>query len=301
MQHIFYYFIITFFCMILIIPFSHAEKCTQILFYNSDTNINNYKQLKIEFDTFFNKIGNYTFQPFDDEKIFQNQLNEKKFCMIIVSSWFLNNLQNNLELVPALIAHKKGVDKKQIVLITKITSDPKKTPVIKTGNVATSMSSRHTKAVLDSILSDNNLNVLRVPKDIDALMAVGFGIATYALSTFNSFKTLSVINPALYKKLTLVGKKITSPMMICAFLGQQQHKKLIDAFVNIDKIPEGKNSIKMLGIDGFKYYQKEKNSDVETLGPTSLQKKKGLEKHIFVFQIKSSFSLCQFINQAHTF
>ena len=244
--------------MILIISLSHADTCEQIYFYNSDTNINNYKQLKIEFDRFFGRIGKYTFQPFDDKNIFENQLKEKKFCMLILSSWYLKDLQEKLSLIPILIAHRKGVDSQQILLIKKVTSGNDK-KVIPKGNLASSMSNEYSKALIKKILInsnyDHNLNVLRVPKDIDALMAVGFGMSTYALSTSHSFKMLSMINPPLYHKLTSIGQKVASPLMICAFLYNQKHAKLIDAFVNIDKIPEGKNSIKMLGIDGFKMYK----------------------------------------------
>ncbi|KPA09648.1 hypothetical protein MHK_010149 [Candidatus Magnetomorum sp. HK-1] len=243
----------------MIISFSHAKTCDEIYIYNSDTNINNYKQLKIEFDRFFGRIGNYTFQPFDDKNIFEKQLKEKKFCMLILSSWYFQNLQEKLSLTPILIAHRKGVDTQQVVLITKVTPGNNK-KVIPKGNLASCMSNVHSKALLKKILIDsnydNNLILLRVPKDIDALMAVGFGMSTYALSTFHSFNMLSIINPPLYHKLTSIGKKVESPLMICAFLYNKKHNKLIDAFVNIDKIPEGKNSIKMLGIDGFKMYQK---------------------------------------------
>ena len=247
--------------MIFMMPFTHAETCDQILFYSSDTNINNYKQLKIEFDKFFEKIGNYTFQPINDQNILKNQLKEKKYCMLIISSWYFNNLQNKLSLLPILIAHRKGDEKQQIILIRKkIPGHDKNKFIFAKGNIASSMSKAYSTALLNKILIDHHddhvFNVLCVPKDIDALMAVGFGMSTYALSTYNSFHNLSKINPSLFNKLTCIGKKVDSALMICAVLSQQKQKQLINALVHIDKIQEGKNAIKMLGIDGFKYYHK---------------------------------------------
>jgi len=241
--------------------FLHSETCEQILFYNSDTNINNYKQLKIEFDRYFGKIGNYTFQPFDNKNIFESQLKKKQYCMLIVSSWYFYHLQQELSLKPILIAHRKGVETQQIILVKKITQGNEKQLVITNGRVASSMSNVHSKALLNKILVDNNsdhhFKILRVPKDIDALMAVGFGMTTYALSTVHSFNMLLNINPPLYNKLCSIGKKVNSPLMICAVLNQPANNELQDAFIQMNKIPEGKNSIKMLGIDGFKYYQAE--------------------------------------------
>lgn len=249
----------TLFVITMVWSISHAETCDQILFYNSDTNINNYKQLKIEFDKFFEKIGHYKFQPFDDENIFETQLKENKFCMLILSNWYYIHLQKKMALMPILKAHRKGVDTQEIVLITKKMNDQKKIVLAKR-TVASSISLLHSKALLNRILDDKhydqNLNVLRVPKDIDALMAVGFGMSSYALSTFYSYHALSMINPSLYKRFICIGKKVKIPLMICAVLDLQKQSKLIDAFVNIDKIPHGKNSIKMLGIDGFKLYQR---------------------------------------------
>jgi len=255
-KHIVYIILFGFF----IKTFVHAETCNQILFYNSETNINNYKQLKIEFDRYFGKIGKYTFQPFDDKNIFENQLKQKRFCMIIVSSWYFNLLQNNISINPILIAHRKGVSTQQIILVKKITHGNG----IAGGNVATSMSNVYSNALLKKILDNNDdyhLNVLRVPKDIDALMAVGFGMSMYALSTVHSFHTLSKINSPLYNKLSCIGNKVDAPLMICAVSEQTKNNKLRDALLNINKNPQGKNSIKMLGIDGFKEWKLTNRTD----------------------------------------
>jgi hypothetical protein len=240
------------------ISFSHAEICDQILFYNSDTNINNYKQLKTEFDNFLKKIGNYTFQPINDQNIFHDQLKDNKNCMLIISSWYYNILVDRFTIFPFLIAHRNGMKTQQIILIKKKSGQNIARLDFSKGNIASSMSRDFSESMLNSILIDHHVNhpfnVLRVPKDIDALMAVGFGMSTYALSTYHSFKNLSKINPSLFNKLSCIGKKVDSFLMICAVVNHQHDPQLINAFVNMNKIPEGRNAIKMLGIDGFNYY-----------------------------------------------
>jgi len=247
--------------MIYFISFTHADTCKQILFYNTDTNINNYKYLKIEFDKFFEKIGNYSFQPIIDKNIFENQLKEKKYCMLITSSWYFNNIKDKLTLCPVLTAHRKGIEIQKIILLKKTTpGDEGKKLDLHKGKFASSMSKEYTKELLNKILIDykcnNNYNVLCVPKAIDALLSVGLGMSRYALSTYHSFNILSKINPPLFNKLTCIGRNVDSPLMICTFFCQQKDQQLLNAFVNIDKIPEGINAIKMLGIDGFKYYRR---------------------------------------------
>lgn len=247
------------FSLFFMISLSHAEICDQVLFYNSDININNYKQLKIVFDNYFNKFGNYTFQPINDQNIFENQLKDNKYCMLIISSWYYNNLVDRFSLSPALIAHRKGMNTQQIILINKTFGHNKPRFDFSKGNIASSMSKGFSESMLKSILIDTHVNhpfnFLCVPKDIDALMAVGFGMSTYALSTYHSFNNLSKINPSLFNKLNCIGKKVDSFLMICA-LFKQKDPQLINAFVNINKVPEGRHVIKMLGIDGFKYYHK---------------------------------------------
>jgi hypothetical protein len=242
----------------MIISFSHAENSDQVLFYNSETNINNYKQLKIVFDNFFKKIGNYSFQPINDQIIFEHQLKDNQYGLLIISSWYYNTLVDRFSIYPALIAHRNGMKTQQIILIKKRTGQKTTRSGLAKGNVASSMSKGFSQSMLHSILIDHHVNhqfkLLCVPKDIDALMAVGFGMSTYALSTYHSFHNLSKINPSLFNNLKCIGKKVDSFLMVCAVFNHQKDLQLIDAFVNINNTPEGKNAIKMLGIDGFKYY-----------------------------------------------
>jgi len=49
--------------------FAEPDKTT-VYFYSSETNINNFKSLKMEFDKYLSRFGTYEFQPFSNREDF---------------------------------------------------------------------------------------------------------------------------------------------------------------------------------------------------------------------------------------
>ena len=67
--------------------FASADKTT-IYFYNSETTINNFKSLKMEFDRYLGKFGPYAFQTFSIV-VFYFEAEEKRYRIeLILSCWF---------------------------------------------------------------------------------------------------------------------------------------------------------------------------------------------------------------------
>jgi hypothetical protein len=90
-----------------------------------------------------------------------------------------------------------------------------------------------------------------VPKDIDALMSVGFGMSQSALTTGNSLETLKSVNSVLYDKMKILAQASESLLLILAvpesFSADAQ--KAVRVIQNMPSNEDGKEKIKMLGLD----------------------------------------------------
>ncbi len=83
---------------------------------------------------------------------------------------------------------------------------------LKDAGIASAGSEEYTRKHLKSMVGEkyaeaiDTCQILAVPKDIDALISIGFGLVQAALTTEYSLSKLSAINPGLYKKLTIPAK-----------------------------------------------------------------------------------------------
>jgi hypothetical protein len=226
-----------------------------VYFYSSETNINNFKSLKMGFDHYLTDYGDYEFQPFEDRTIFDQHVKGKAKCILLLSSWHFRNISRTCHLRSVLIGLRNGKKYQQRILVVRRT-----TPNIESlegGHIASSSSVQHTKSVLMEMVKKDaakiKARILAVPKDIDALMAVGFGISKAALTTRNAFEELKTINPTLYKNLKILAEGQQSHLLILAvpkaFVENADH--LVNVVKNMSKNSDGKKKMRMLGLDGW--------------------------------------------------
>jgi len=244
-----------------------TEKIT-VYFYSSETNINNFKLLKMEFDSYLSAFGDYEFQPFKEKETFENHIKDKKRCLIILSSWHYRNICKKYSIRPSLIGVRDGNIYQKRILVTSSGSgksvgleDAKKAQIVSASSI------QHTISVLAEIFGDKSTaesaKILTVPKDIDALMSVSFGMSQSALTTENSLEKLKTVNPVLYKNIVPLGEGKKDLMLILAvpedFISDSN--EIIKIIENMQTDSNGKNKIKMLGLDGW---QKADLSKIET-------------------------------------
>ena len=67
-------------CPAVLYVISSGAGKTMVYFYSSETNINNFKSLKIEFDRYLSKQGPYEFQPFSSREDFEKHVKDKENC-----------------------------------------------------------------------------------------------------------------------------------------------------------------------------------------------------------------------------
>lgn len=232
-----------------------ASKCT-VYFYNPESNVDNFASLKTKLDTYFKSFGLYQFQPFSDRGVFEKKIQGKHNGILLLSSWHYKALREKLPIKPILVGVIDGKTTQLKVLSSKKKVDNLET--LKGSTVASAGSYDYTRNLLKLMLGIDKLvdsfQILSVPKDIDALISVGFGLAEVALTTESSIDMLLSINPRLHKKLTILVKSRETLLPIVAIpkVYTPGVIKLIEIVENMGKTPVGEKSIRMLGLDGWK-------------------------------------------------
>ncbi|MCX6073832.1 MAG: hypothetical protein NTY39_05885 [Campylobacterales bacterium] len=223
------------------ILFSDAVK---VYLYTPEINVNNFKSLKTSFDAYLSAFGNYEFQPFNDKETFEKYL-KKTNSIAILSSWHYREIAKRYNLEALLVAQRKGyiTDKKILVGAKNITLK---------GVVTSAYDKEYTNDVLSNITNNKSkeLSVLKVPKEIDALMSVGFGMSRFALVSKDSFILLQNINPILAKDLTIYYESDPEyrTILACNEIDKEENK-LVDIFKNMGLSDNGKNILNMIGVD----------------------------------------------------
>lgn len=233
-----------------------ATETMKIYFYSSEANINNFKVLKVQFDSYLARFGPYELQPFSDRNTFEEHIKDKGPCLLLLSSWHFKKLYRDYALKPLLVGVKNGLETQKRVLVVK--KGLSRAEPLEIEPVASASSVQQTQSTLKELLFQNpsaaSLRVLTVPKDMDALMSVGFGMAKSALATSNSFDELRRLNPTLTDKMQILAEGRESLLLILAV--PERFAKSVEQAVGVirtmAKEPEGKSSVRMLGLDDWK-------------------------------------------------
>jgi hypothetical protein len=231
-----------------------SEGKTKIYFYSTETNINNFKSLKMEFDRYLSKFGPYEFQPFSSRDVFEKQVKGKDNCLLLLSSWHYRHIHQPYGLTPALAGSRNGRKYQKKIVV----ADEKSADIVagKPGLVASASSLQYTNSALNTMLKGKYsmpFKVLTVPKDIDALMSVGFGMAGLAFASENAFDELKIVNPRLSDRMKILARGEETLGLILAlpkgFKGNRE--QTIHMIKNMSMDSDGKRRIRMLGLDGW--------------------------------------------------
>ncbi len=214
----------------------------KIYFYTTEANVNDFKSLKVTFDQYLSQYGDYDFQPFNKKEIFEQFLKNQDI-IVILSSWHYKQIAKKYDLEAKLVALKKEsmTDTKIIVGKKGLQFD---------GTITTTYSQDYSRKLIDTLIQNNSLNILNVPKEIDALMSVGFGLSKFALVSKDSFELLKNVNGFLAKQMTIYKEsKPNFRMLIASKLKNQYSKECINLFKSMNSDLYGKKILNLLGID----------------------------------------------------
>jgi hypothetical protein len=246
--------------LLLISTKTFANNTYTIYFYNPETNINNFASLKIEFDKYLSSYGSFQFQPFSDRESFEKFIAGRSDGVFLMSSWHFRQLKAKfpIDMEAKLVGVSKGKSTHEKILTTK--NNIINIDLLKGKIVASSGDEDYTKNILIQMQGEekrnvvNSMKILTVPKDIDALMAVGYGMADSALTTENSLRKLAAINPKQYGFLMSLSKseEILLPIIAAPTQSDEKMRLLIAIIEEMGATLDGKRKLKMLGVDGWK-------------------------------------------------
>lgn len=257
---------------------SFAQSPLTIYFYNPEININRNSILKHKFDQFLATFGNYQFQPVSDQATFEHLVRTENQALFMMSSWLFHSFRKELTLEAQLVGMKNGsIYYKKLLVLNK------DTPITDLANItiASAGTKKYSLAVLKGMQSSHKLSnihadqLLIVPKDVDALLAVGFGMAQGALSTEDSFDQLKTLYQNQYDQLTVVGRSQVFPRLtvVASNKPSKHQEKLITLINQMSETPSGKIPLSILGLDNWKHID-----NADTFYQSGLQISQGLRE-----------------------
>ncbi|MBF0288469.1 MAG: hypothetical protein HQM14_11685 [SAR324 cluster bacterium] len=236
----------------------------EVYFYNPESNVNNFTALKREFDRYLQSLGNYRFVPFNHIQFFEKHLQidqtakMHKNAVYLLSSWYYKNLILHYPLHAALIGTIKGkVTQKKILSAQQTISSLQ---LLQGTNITSAGNQDYTKNILIELMGEDKrkivstLQILSVPNDIDALIAVGFGLSHAALTTEYSRSIWASINPQLSQTLNTlaISKDLLLPVVAIPEKPTSGTLELLKVIERMEQEKKGLMLLQMLGLDGWK-------------------------------------------------
>lgn len=245
------------FALILSAQATPAGTSKTVFFYNPESSVDNFAALKTEFDNYLSGQGEYSFQPFSERNTFETMLASKAQGVYLLSSWHYTQLNAKTPLEAMLVGVAKGELQQRKILSAK---DITTVSALPGSTIAGAGSEDYLRSQLQQMLGAEytallpKIKLLSVPKDIDALMAVGFGMATAAISSESSLNKLAMINPKQHAQLKTLASGEKSFLLIAAIAKAQQGEEapLLKVIEGMQQQPTGEKNLKMLGLDGWK-------------------------------------------------
>ena len=221
-----------------------------IYVFSSETNINNYSSLKAEFDNYLSALGSYRMQPFSERETFESAIAEATSGVFLLSSWHYRSLRNQVSMEAVLVGVADGKSTQSRVLTSKNAESGDDS--LHGLTVAAASSDDFARSVLQEMLGATqsqvveSLQILTVPKDIDALLAVGFDMADLALTTERSLVKLAKINPNQHDRLKRVASsaEILLPVTAVSSAVGEHAQPVINVMIEMGALPRGATPFK---------------------------------------------------------
>jgi len=230
---------------------AYSKEITTIYFYNPEINTTRSVILKSTFDQYLKEKGNYRFQPVNSKETFEDLISNNHKATFIMSSWHFQQIEDKTRpLVSALRGIKNKNDTYRKILVSKLSSiNPEAMTIATSGTI------EYSRSILSSIYPNRSseslskLNILIVPKDIDALMAVGFDLADAALTTKLSLEKLSTLYKKQHQQLNILGESL--PLKRLVVIHSPGKIETIDVLKQMSQSKKGQQGLHMLGLDDW--------------------------------------------------
>jgi len=230
-------------------------------YFSPDSPQSNLGQLKNEFETYFtNNNFSYNFQPFTHFVDFHRLSKEKRPSFILVPAWYVHKYGKELGLHPLLVEVRNGATSyKKILLVSKTSPaeshDNEIVPLAMTSMGPNDQTSAIKELVASYLISAQQLNIINVPKDLDAILALVLGQVKMALVAQDNLQVISSVNPRITQAIRKLDKGITVSMPVLCYLegrvGADDVEKLVNTFMRMTAEKPRNRIMEMLQIDDW--------------------------------------------------
>jgi hypothetical protein len=235
-------------------PISPNASRTKIYFYNPEINAARNLVLKSTWDNYLYEFGFYEFQPIDSRDAFTKLVRNEKDAAFIMAEWlylsFFSDKENRLEL--AFKGLMNGEDTYQKILVSHNNSiDLEKVTIACSGSKERAKEFLHSIYPELSALQIAKIKILIVPKDIDAVMALGYGLAEMALTTELGLSRMALLNKNVYKDMIVLkaSKPLSRSVLVFKSSNVEINAGLAHALKNMSNYESGQKAINLLGLD----------------------------------------------------
>lgn len=252
--------------LVLVSPELAANELRTLYFYNPEVSATRNIVLKGNFDKYLLSREGAQLQPVEEKGLFDQLFFSENDNAFLMSSQHFDQLvaehpRINDRYQAVLQGKKDGSDSYTKLLVSNLSA-----PDFKTSILASSRGREFSLALLAEMRpsipaeSIDQLSLLQVPKDIDALMSVGFSLADLALATDDSFATLSALYNDQYPKLHVIGRSRPLKRMILVL----PHNRLAgfssieETLQQMPETPLGKRVMKLIGLDSWQVISNKK-------------------------------------------
>lgn len=238
---------------------TQARANNVICFYSPESNIKNMKMMDKSFNAYFAKVSDASFHPFAHEAELEQFSTQQGCDLFILSNGYYQKNKTKMSLVKKMdgILHGKPYQNK-VLSMDKGQGQQDGVALLQEKTIASSTSIVDARKELLTILGSAHENIVRsiqileVPKDIDALMAIHYGVASAALTTDSSLELFGSLNPKQARKLKRVGGEVQSPFPVIALNKEGNHgQTLLTLLRTMHESSAGKGKLRLLGLDSF--------------------------------------------------
>ena len=235
---------------------------TEFYYFNPDTSQGNLGNLKREFDQYLLEKGfSANFQPFAHFVDFHRRNNERRPSFILVPDWYYRKYGKELGLRPILKPMRNGSTSYQkVILVPKSASAaPNDYEIISfalTSMLQEDVNEELKVLLANQLIDKQQVNMITVPKDLDAILALVLGQVQMALVAEYNLQTIAEINPKILHNVKQLDDTITVPMPVLCYLenrvDDKQVVKLLEIFTGMSKEKPQNKILEMLKIDNWK-------------------------------------------------
>ncbi len=240
-------------CVLLTLPGpARSEAALTIYFHNPEVSTVRNEVLKTVFDRYLQQHGNFTFQPVAQPDTFASLLTLEDSALFMLPSWYFEQLRRQ---APGLTPRLHGIKQSRAFYHKVLVSAGQPLPETHIV-VALAGTESHGQRMLASMLRPEQLRsvqLLLVPKDIDALMSLNFGLADAALTRENSLRTFLALHHDMAGQLNELGRSPPIPGLLVASLRADDARleAAIRALSDMPGSEDGRFGLNMLGLDAW--------------------------------------------------